>query len=532
MSSKHLTTLENVFHRDEDLILNDGVSLKSRIWLPSKKGKWPALLMRQPYRRQIASTVTYAHPSWFASHGFLVVIQDVRGQGDSEGEFLGFSQEASDTSETHEWVRNLPECNGLLGTYGFSYQGLTQLTAKPETPPPNCLAPAMTGLNESDHWSSEGGAFWWHINLSWGLQLAAQKARRIGNKAQWHEIRESLENGSYLKEGPLLLEKYDPDGMVNQWLIKANQNSDTLKVHKPLRTWLKQPMLLIGGWWDPHLNGILDIYQKSLESGGDPELHIGPATHLQWWNGTQRVLLEFFKKYLHKSNNFNFVHPKQLLWNISSKEWESYNPQKKSLQKWGLNSSGLACQDTSNGVLRPNSKSFGFEVLVHDPWRAVPSVGGHLSPEPGLIDRSELDKRPDVATFTSAPLSKNLRIEGKPILEIEAYSDRDSFDLCVALSIVNKKKSKVIQLSTGLIRIIEGNKTTDSKTRKIKLQPLLADFEKGTSIRISIAGAAWPAIGINPGDSQQNCSAVNPDFLVTTIYLKISQSIFYFSPLI
>jgi predicted acyl esterase len=47
--------------------------------------------MRQPYGRDIASTVVYAHPVWFARHGFNVVIQDVRGRGDSEGRILSLS---------------------------------------------------------------------------------------------------------------------------------------------------------------------------------------------------------------------------------------------------------------------------------------------------------------------------------------------------------------------------------------------------------------------------------------------------------
>jgi hypothetical protein len=49
--------------------------------------------MRQPYGRDIASTVVYAHPVWFAAHGYNVVIQDVRGRGDSEGEFYPFRSE-------------------------------------------------------------------------------------------------------------------------------------------------------------------------------------------------------------------------------------------------------------------------------------------------------------------------------------------------------------------------------------------------------------------------------------------------------
>ena len=87
--------------RDDELLLSDGIRLISKLWFPEAGGPWPALLMRQPYGRHIASTVTYAHPSWWAQHGFLVVVQDVRGQGDSTGVFSGFSQEANDTAATH-----------------------------------------------------------------------------------------------------------------------------------------------------------------------------------------------------------------------------------------------------------------------------------------------------------------------------------------------------------------------------------------------------------------------------------------------
>ena len=58
---------------DKSLKLNDGVELVSRIWTPKDKGSWPALLMRQPYGREIASTITYSHPEWWASKGYIVV---------------------------------------------------------------------------------------------------------------------------------------------------------------------------------------------------------------------------------------------------------------------------------------------------------------------------------------------------------------------------------------------------------------------------------------------------------------------------
>ena len=84
--------------RDEQLTLSDATQLIARIWRPTGAGPWPTLLMRQPYGRRIASTVTLAHPSWWASKGYLVVVQDVRGQGKSGGSFTGFQQEATDTA--------------------------------------------------------------------------------------------------------------------------------------------------------------------------------------------------------------------------------------------------------------------------------------------------------------------------------------------------------------------------------------------------------------------------------------------------
>ena len=91
--------------REAVLRLQDGTVLCADLWCPARGGPWPTLLMRQPYGKSIASTVTLADPTWWAAQGYLVIIQDVRGQGDSEGTFGGFSQEAADTTETLSWVR-------------------------------------------------------------------------------------------------------------------------------------------------------------------------------------------------------------------------------------------------------------------------------------------------------------------------------------------------------------------------------------------------------------------------------------------
>ena len=77
-------------------ITKDGISLAADIYRPDSREFFPILLMRQPYGKAIASTVVYAHPSWYARQGYIVVIQDVRGRGNSTGNFNLFAHEISD----------------------------------------------------------------------------------------------------------------------------------------------------------------------------------------------------------------------------------------------------------------------------------------------------------------------------------------------------------------------------------------------------------------------------------------------------
>src|ERR1700745_1888830 len=133
--------------------LSDGIHLVSDHYHPPQSGPQTTLLMRQPDGRDIASTVVYAHPVWFATQGYNVVIQDVRGRGDSEGDFYPFRNEGRDGAETIRWPRTRSESNGRMGMYGFSYQGMTQWLAAAEEPEGLvCIAPAQTACDLYHGW--------------------------------------------------------------------------------------------------------------------------------------------------------------------------------------------------------------------------------------------------------------------------------------------------------------------------------------------------------------------------------------------
>ncbi|WP_296444749.1 CocE/NonD family hydrolase [Vulcanococcus sp.] len=522
----------------------DGLKLRCRVWTPAGQGPWPVLLMRQPYGRAIASTVTYAHPQWYASHGFAVAVQDVRGRGDSEGTFRGFCQEAADGSSTLAWLRAQSWCNGRVGTYGFSYQGLTQLLLADEEQLPDALAPAMAGLDERRHWASEGGCHWWALGLGWGLQLAAQACQRRGDEQGWWEIRRSLESGDFLRHGPALLARLDPEGMAAAWLQLDPAQPAGWTRHEPPEALWRKPMLLIGGWHDPHLLGVLELWQRARAAGGEPWLRLGAWNHLQWKGGLDQLQLAFFRRHLIEASEAGPASLAPLpqnaaittaLQDMADDQWQPLDPTACSDQRWTLSSAGLAAVDATEGQLIPTAASAissagGSLTIVHDPWRPLPGRGGHLGLDAGAVLRTDLDQRTDVACFNSAVLDQPMRLLGRPVLELEAKADQPGFDLCAALSVVHPD-GQVRQCSSGVARWL-GESCQTMGPRRVELQPLLLTLQPGERLRLSLGLAAWPQIAVNPGDGTQPHGPAGAQHRVISVELELGAASLSIQPMV
>jgi hypothetical protein len=509
---------------DERLTTADGVALVSRVWRPAGPGAWPTLLMRQPYGRAIASTVVYAHPHWYASQGYAVVVQDVRGRGDSAGLFQGFRQEATDGSTTMAWLRSQSWCSGRIGCYGFSYQGLSQLLWSDAAQLPDALAPAMAGLDERLHWASSGGAHWWALGLCWALQLAAQGCQRRGDGAGWSAIRRSLESGAFLREGLALLQRHDPEGMGLAWLQRDPGSPSGWRRHEPPGALWSRPMLQIGGWHDPHLLGSLDLWQRARAGGSPQLLRIGPWTHLGWQGGIDRLQLAFFDRHLKDKSTTGELarQPAELMADLGTGQWRGRSPLQCSGQSWRLASAGLAAVDPGEGRLTAGEgPGGGTVVLVHDPWRPLPGRGGHLGLDAGPVERGDLDARTDVACFTSEPAASPMELLGQPVLELPVGADQPGFDLCVALSVVSG--NGVRQLSTGLARFL-GDTCRRRQRRRVALQPLLLTLRSGEQLRLSIGAAAWPQVAVNPGSGAMPLEPAGCDHRVISLELDLSDA--------
>ena len=114
---------------DAKVSMRDGVNLSTDIYLPDVDRPVPAILIRTPYDNN--PEVFVRDCLYFASRGYAVAIQDVRGRYDSEGDWYPFKHEAQDGFDTHEWLGVQPWCDGNVGTAGGSYLAMVQWQAAP-----------------------------------------------------------------------------------------------------------------------------------------------------------------------------------------------------------------------------------------------------------------------------------------------------------------------------------------------------------------------------------------------------------------
>jgi putative CocE/NonD family hydrolase len=263
----------------------DGVRLDGDLYRPAEGGPFPVLLMRQPYGRRIASTVVFAHPRWYAAQGYIVVIQDVRGTGSSDGVFRAFEAERADGAET------LPGSTGRVGMYGFSYQGMTQLLALAGGAPAlGALAPVMVGWDLHGDWAYEGGAFRLADSVGWGIQMAAIRAGYEKDHEAFLALSRAARALPLADETPAypdVLRRYRAYGHFTDWVEGESPEAGYWARTSPRAALAGQrmdvPMLHIGGWYDTMLMGTLDAFAAARAASDQPQrLVIGPWPHLPW----------------------------------------------------------------------------------------------------------------------------------------------------------------------------------------------------------------------------------------------------------
>jgi uncharacterized protein len=115
--------------------MRDNVELNATLYLPKASDgspqKTPVIFTLTPY----ISDTYHSRGAYFASHGYAFALVDVRGRGNSGGEFEPFANEPRDGHDVVEWLAKQPFCDGKVAMWGGSYAGFDQWATAKEFPP-------------------------------------------------------------------------------------------------------------------------------------------------------------------------------------------------------------------------------------------------------------------------------------------------------------------------------------------------------------------------------------------------------------
>ena len=508
--------------RAQQFTLSDGVVLVSDHYYPPGPGPHPTLLMRQPYGRDIASTVVYAHPVWFAAHGYNVVIQDVRGRGDSEGEFYPFRNEGRDGAETIRWLRTRSESNGSVGMYGFSYQGMTQLLAAAEQPEGLvCIAPAQTACDLYHGWFYHQGALRLASSLGWGLQMMKADARR----RKLREASDGLEKAwADLRSQPLVtpygshpqLQHEGMPGYVQDWFTHPLPGPywSALDVSQSLKQ-IKVPALHLSGWFDTYLSGSVAGFLALAAQVKNQYLVAGPWVHIPWGEligeqnlgpeallDTDSLLLRWFNHWLKQSGEFD-REPRIRHFALGVNRWfetESFPQETLALY---LHSGGRADSRKGDGALStavPDSET-PRDVFVYDPEVPV------AAPGIGPANQAQLELGNNLLVYTSDPLQEPVHVLGSPQLTLYCVTSAAHADFTgklVRLRPSGQADFVCIGIARSSYLFRDSGYRADVVHRwQFSLEPTSCVFAAGDAIRLEVASSAFPLYDRNPSTEVQ-----------------------------
>ena len=465
---------ESPFRYQEVMIpMRDGVLLQTVILTPiHQKGPLPILMQRTPYG--VPDKAPETVPPFLkelAEDGYIFVFQSVRGRFKSGGAFSASPyidlhnpkavNETTDAYDTIDWlVKHVPS-NGRVGIFGVSYLGLT--AALTLLHPHPALKAVSEQASPVDQWMNDDihhyGAFRLSYAFEGSVQVGVDKNKDthfpfpVYDTYQW-----------YLDVGPIpnfnQLYLHDAVSAWNEMVSHPDYDEFWSR-----QNWVQQlhgapvPNLNVDGFWDQEDPwGPWQIFAHSAENDPDHNNYLvaGPWFHGQWQKpnaerigiygyGGHDTAIEFrrdieapfFRYFLHGEGQ-------RFTWRV--KTFESGSNSWRTYDKWpphGSTATKLYLRSDGTLTFDPPQAGKPYREYVSDPANPVPYRVRPISPTyPGgdwpaweTDDQRFADHRPDVLTYVSAPLEKDLVVTGK--MEADLYASTSGADSDFVVKVID-----------------------------------------------------------------------------------------------
>jgi putative CocE/NonD family hydrolase len=535
---KHEVQIE----RNVGVPMRDGVKLLTDLYRPKADGKFPVILIRTPYKKDM----TEPQANYYARRGYVVAVQNCRGRFGSPGTWEPFVHEAKDGHDAVEWLAAQPQSSGKVGMIGGSYVGWVQWWAASQRPPH--LVTIIPNVSPPDPFYNipyEYGTFflkaavWWAEVLEKEVTADASGAKitnlmekkynkillslpvidldiKVLGKENpyWRKWIEHPVNDSYWEQANFLerlkdvtIPVYHQSGWFDGDGIGSKLNYLAMaRHHHP------NQKLVLGPW------GHTDEAMRQL---GDRDF--GPKAILDM----QRSYLRWFDHWLKGIDNGIDREPLVSIFVMGYNEWlhgDAYPLPRTRFEKWYL---GGESANTSKGQGRLSPETPTTDAspdhYTYDPADPTPDPEAYEEPEepadksaPKVVSSEEKKKaaeayheqvtrrRQDILVYTTEPLKESLTFAGPLSAVLYAASSARDTDWFVRLLEVDAK-GKLFQLAEGKVRARYRRTTKQAEFLEpdkvyeytIDLWQTGITIPKGHRLRVEVASASFPSFSRN-----------------------------------
>ena len=508
------------FVKDSVMIpMRDGVHLYANIYFPDDTSDFPlpVILRRTPYGADAqGARMANAIRQLTDRKRYIVVIQDLRGRHESEGEDSLFREDGwgdlRDGYDTIEWLAQQSWCDGHIAMYGGSAHGITQYLAAGANPP------HLTAC--------------FPLNASWNMYEFVYQ----GGEFREHDVVTWASHNSRPEMLELLQQNYN---YSESWdLLNCNTRLDSIHV----------PMFHVAGWLDMFAPSQIEAFYMLQYHGGEgargnQKLIIGPWTHHTTGqrecgdvtfpeNARVDILREYaypwYDYWLKDSVNGIIDIPDIQLYLMGPVDTSGYWNSWLYFDEWPFdNVDTLRFYLSAQGTLTTTVPSSDSLSYFYDPRNPVPTIGGHnLTIPSGIYDQNPVWNRTDVLTFVTDVATEPYDIFGRIKLKLYASSNRLDTDFTGKLVDIYPDGRKML-ITDGILMarhrigfdredfLIPG----EIYEFEIDLNYTAYTIVPGHRLGLAVSSSNYPKYSVNPNTNEPVNNSTDTLTALNTVYM-------------
>jgi uncharacterized protein len=479
-----------VIEENARINLRDGITLAADIYRPDSGGRFPAIIHRSYGRGYGRMTPALDE---LVNSGYVFINSEIRGRGGSQGNWdpsRNFTVEGPDGADTVQWASSQKWCDGNVGMMGISHAAFFQwMTAIQQPQALKAISPWTGDFNEKFVVPLSGGVISLLTTINWiiqesadmlnGMEAAGKDPSEIRSFLAW-AAGNPAEAVYYLPFNKIPFTKYGEIGRLLHW--RLNAISEPALKEKRQYEKVTVPCFSACGWFDPVAWVTFDNFNAMQKAGGSETARNGQYMVAGPWHHSIRLgsalgdiffgnqadgagssvyrhQAAFFDRYL-KGRDTEFPCVRYFLmgsncwksgvsWPLPQTEWK----------RFFLHSRGKANLDREDGKLAQEMPGKEEpDTYLYNPLDPVPTTGGSIigalqipGMVPGPIEQSNIEKRQDIACYTTAELAADIEISGPLQMHLFASTSARDTDFTARLVHVYPD-GRAYNLADGIIR--------------------------------------------------------------------------------